>query len=321
MSEVVHTAYEGDELRALDWGRIARDAEENCAHALKKVPNLPPDVSLEAFIRTAADVGPLDHYKYFDDAAKGMIERIGITCGAPAVRAFLRAALGRTISIWVDNGRYQRLPPLCAQYHAEQLERIAHDPDVTSDWLDLGDDRFQKEFGITLMRLYVAGSHVVDPRCGISRSTVLREGLGKALPKIGLIMRLGGFKPYLQSHLHTFHLEAFNEEGRKDFYHCCTELYSLHPQCLGVFSLSWYYDPVLEQISPWLAYLRKVPLANGAHLWHVQDGGQAIIDATAKSKKRRKLYEEGKYLPRTYMLIWGRKEQIEWARAHPRAVT
>lgn len=305
-------------MRESDWEEIARQAEENCVHALAMVPNLPPDISLEGFIEAATDVGPLDHYKYFSDAARGVIECINASCGVSAARTFLRAALGRTISTWVSNGQYQRLPPLCAWFHARQLNRIAKDGDADADWLDLRSDLFQKEFGIASLRLYVAGGELVDYRCGIPRSIVLRAGAGKLMANLALMLRLGGFKPYFQSHIHAFNLDGFNEEGRNDLYRCCTELYALHPECLGMFASSWFYDPVLDQISPRLSYLRRVPLEGGAHFLYVQDGGEAIDNATAKSATRRKLYHEGKYLPKTYMLIWPRAEQIEWARAHPR---
>ena len=309
---------EGIELRTSDWKGIARQAEQNCVHALEMVPNLPPEISLEGFIQAATDVGPLDHYKYFSDAARGIVERINASCGVSAARAFLRAALGRTISTWVSAGKYQQLPPLCAYFHAKHLSRIAQDEDVDANWLDLRNDLFQKEFGIASLRLYAAGAELVDYRCGVPRSIVLRGGVGKIIGNLALMLRLGGFKPYFQSHLHAFDLESFNEEGRNDLYRCCAELYALHPECLGMFASSWFYDPALDQISPRLSYLRKIPLQGGAHFLYVQDGGEATSNATAKSPTRRKLYQEGKYLPKTYMLIWPRAEQIKWARAHPR---
>lgn len=247
-----------------------------------------------------------------------MVERIRASQGNVASRAFLRAALGRTISVWAANGRYRQLPPLCAYYHFAQLQRIANDSDAIVEWLDLADDRFQKEFGIASMRLYVAGSNVVDYRCGIPRSIVFRDGPGKALANLRVMMRFGGFRPWFQGHLHTLRPNALNEEARNDFYRGCVELYALHPKCLGMFCSSWYYDPALDEISPRLSYLITIPLAGGAHLFHVQDGREAIGNAIAKSPTRRKLYEQGRYLPKTYMIVWGRDKQIEWARTHPR---
>lgn len=305
-------------MRASDWEEIAQQAEQNCVRALAMLPDLPPDISLEGFIQAATDIGPLDHYKYFSDAARSMVERIHASGGVSAARAFLRAVLGRTISTWVSAGHYQRLPPLCACFHARQLNRIAHDFDACADWLDLRNDLFQKEFGIVSLRLYVAGAELVDYRCGVPRSIVLRGGATKVVANIIVMLRLGGFKPYFQSHIHAFNLDAFNEEGRNDLYRCCAELYALHPECLGMFGSSWFYDPVLDQISPRLSYLRTIPLEGGAHLLYAHDGGVAIANAISKSATRRRLYQERKYMPRTYMLIWGRKDQINWARAHPR---
>lgn len=305
-------------MRTTDWEGIARQAEQNCGHAFAMVPDLPADISLEGFIQAATDVGPLDHYKYFSDTARGMVERVSASCGVSAARAFLRAALGRTIGTWVSARQYERLPPLCAYFHARQLNRIAHDIDASADWLDLCDDLFQKEFGIVSLRLYVAGAELVDYRCGIPRSIVVRAGVSKIMANLAVMQRLGGFKPYFQSHLHAFNLDSFNEEGRNDLYRCCAELYALHPECLGMFGSSWFYDPVLDRISPRLSYLRTIPLAGGAHLFYVQDGGEATSSAIAKSATRRQLYEEGKYVPKTYTLVWGRKEQIKWSQAHPR---
>lgn len=306
------------ELQALNWTETARRAAENCVHALTQTRDLPPDISLEAFIHAATTVGPLTPYKYFGDAAHGIVACIQASCGTAVARAFLRAALERTVSSSASDSKYQRLPPLCAHFHYKQLQRIANDSDVAAEWLDLDNDLFQKEFGIASMRLYVAGSNLVDYRCGIPRSIVFHDGPGKVLSNLRVMMRLGGFKPYFQGHLHTFLLDALNEEGRNDFYRCCAELYALHPECLGMFCSSWFYDPALDRISPWLSYLRMIPLAGGAHLFHVQDGGEAIGNAIAKSRTRRKLYEEGKYLPRTYMIVWGKHRQIEWARLHRR---
>jgi len=313
-----YTGWGRSKLQTLDWAAIARRAEQNCADALARIEGLSPDVSLEAFIRAATAVEPYDHYKYFSDTAKGMVAHIKGTCGAPVARVFLRAALERTIGAWANDGRYQQLPPMCAHFHCKQLQRIANDSDVAAEWLDLDNDLFQKEFGIASMRLYVAGSNVVDYRCGISRSILFQSGPRKVLTNLRVLMGLGGFKPYFQGHLHAFLLDALNEEGRNDFYRCCAELYVLHPECLGMFCSSWFYDPALDLISPWLSYLRTIPLAGGAHLFHVQDGGEAIGNAIAKSRTRRKLYEERKYLPKTYMIVWGKRQQIDWARAHQR---
>lgn len=312
---------QGRAIQRPDWATIGRVAEENCASALAEINGLPSDVSLNGFIHAATRLGPLDHYKYFGGEASAIVRRVSQTCGAQSARAFLRAALGRTIGMYASRGKYHVLPSLCAYFHASHLERIARDPDICAEWLDLRSDLFQKEFGIASLRLYVAGSQLVDYRCSVPRSVVISEGVAKAFSKAFVMIRMGGFKPFFQIHTHAFNLGSFNEEGWNDCYRCCAELYELHPGCLGMFGSSWFYDPALEQISPRLGYLRKIPLGGGAHLLYVCDGGDAVSDATEKSRTRKMLYEEGKYLPKVYMLIWSRKQQTAWAARHPACAT
>lgn len=284
---------------------------------LKKLTSLPSGVTVNRFIHVANDVGPLDSYKHFSETARDMVARTAMLCGGATARMLLRAALERSISAGIERGQFQRLPPLCAQYHAAQLERISSDADVHASWLDLADDLFQKEFGIVSLRLYVAGSNLVDYRCGIPRSVIFGEGIRKMWTNLRVMRRLGGFKPYFQGHIHTFNLAALSERGRDDFYRCCVELFALYPTCLGMFCSSWYYDPDLAAISPRLSYLRAVPVAGGAHLMHVGSGGDAIANATSKSETRRRLHAAGEYTPKTFMFVWGKEEMRRWAREHP----
>src|SRR5699024_10989186 len=174
------------------------------------------DSLLKEFIGAATNLDSLDNYKYFNATAERIVEHIKGTQGASGSRAFLRAVLERTISIWISEGRYQQLPPLCARFHAAQLDRIAKDNNAAADWLDLGDDLLQKEFGIVSLRLYVAGSNLVDHRCGIPRSIIFREGLIRAFSNLRFILYRKGFKPYFQGHLHKFMLSSLSEEGRND---------------------------------------------------------------------------------------------------------
>ena len=80
----------------------------------------------------------------------------------------------------------------------------------------------------------------------------------------------------------------------------------------GVFRASWFCDPELENISPRLMYLQKTPVENGANFFYI--GEDRTGNAFAKSKTRLKLYNEGKYKPKAYLLVWPRKELIKWAK-------
>jgi hypothetical protein len=91
------------------------------------------------------------------------------------------------------------------------------------------------------------------------------------------------------------------------------ELLKINQEVKGYFATSWFYDPELEKISPRLTYLRDVITENGGKLFVKGSSPRTIRDATFKSPTRRKLYEEGKYLPTDYLIVWPRKQLIEWA--------
>lgn len=290
-----------------------RKTLEMCVQALE--PMRADVLSLiDDFIRASLVLGPLDHYKIFPAPARSIVDAFGAQHGPAALRLFLRAAIARAAAGTLASARYKALPPLTAVNQARNLLRIGQDRDAQVEWLDLNNDLFQKEFGIASLRLYAAGALLVDFRCGVPRSIVTREGVARALPKLLTMLRIGGFRPFFQLHVHKFNLDAFNEKGREECYLCCAELHDVHPEVLGTFGSSWYYDPQLATISPRLDYLRTMPTEGGAKMMFMVAGGEAIGNATSKSATRRQLYEEGKYMPSNYMMVWGRDALRAWAK-------
>lgn len=289
----------------------AGKAGDELMRSLAAIPEV--EARVAAFIQAGSDVGPRDHYKVFPAAAHAIVADLGAAHGPLLLRRFLRAVLARAVAQTVSTARYRALPPLTAANQARHLMRIAQDRDDGAEWLAIDQDLFQKEFGLATLRLYAAGAQLLDFRCGVPRSTVMKGGLAGAAGKLATMARLGGFHPYFQIHTHSFNLDAFNEAGWEECYACCAEMYAVHPEVLGMYGSSWFYDPALAAISPRLAYLRDTPCNNGAALMFVVKGGEAIANATSTSASRRALFEEGKYMPTNYMLIWGRAAQRGWA--------
>jgi hypothetical protein len=292
-------------------------AAENRQSALHRLGELPEDLSLKNFVFASLELRRYDHYKFFPTSAKNIINNVRVAVGDEGIHIYLRAALAHAVIDLIGSERFQRLPPRVSYYQMRHLSRIAADADVRADWLSIDHDLFHKEFGLATLRLYATGGEVADYRCGIPRSVIFAEGMLSAPRKLKLISKLGGFKPYFQLHMHMFDREGFTEHGRNECFRCCADLYSLHPDCLGMFGSSWYYDPALEEISPRLSYVRKIPTAGGGQLLFVGTGGDAIENSLATSPTRRKLYEDGKYTPTTYMLVWGKEAQIAWAKRSP----
>ncbi len=297
-------------------------AEEARAHARGlsvALGRLPEGVSFSGFIRDFAAVGSLDHYRHVPEAAQAMVHQLVAAQGDSASRAFLRGALGQGVAELIDSGRLEALPPRIVHHHAKHLKRIAAAIAADADWFSLDSDLFLKDCGLVTLRLYAGAAQLLDPRCGIPRSLVAKGGIGAVPANLLKFVRLGGFKPFVQIHTHLSNLDDFNEEGWNECYRCCADLYRVMPGVLGMFGSSWFYDPILADISPRLNYLRDIPVMGGAELLFVEKGGGAIGNAIATSSSRRQLYEEGKYMPTSYMLAWGRQAQSDWATRNPRA--
>lgn len=297
--------------------RLRSQAQELAEFALAQIPELPQGVTPEGFLAEASVVGPFDHYKLVPAAARQTVSAVQQHCGDAGLRAFLRAVLATGVAQVVVSPAFQELPARVAIDHLRHMARIAADVSYDADWLSVDNDLFQKELGLVTLRLYAAGAQLVDPRCGLPRSLIWRGGWAASLRKALDLHAMGAVRPWLQIHTHRFNLDAFNEAGWDECYRCCADLYRLHPETFGMFGGSWFYDPVLQDISPKLAYLRERPAAGGARLWLYERGGDAIDNALATSPTRRKLHDEGKYLPTSYMLIWPKADQIRWAKQHP----
>lgn len=268
---------------------------------------------IDSFITEAYSVPEFSHYKVFSTTSLEKVKKIETAFGKNAVKIFLRLALLRAVVKTIEIAVIDSLPERLKSNQYKQLHRISESSDTSCEWLSPGSDIFQKEFGLATMRLYAAGCQVVDVRCGLPRSIIFKQGLFGVPELLWKILRLGGVKPLFQIHVHKLNLDNFNEAGREECYLCCVELYQLYPQALGMFGASWFYDPALDDVSPKLSYLRSVPEKNGAFVVFINEGDDARENALQKSASRRKLYEDGMYTPRHYMLIWPKKCQIKWA--------
>lgn len=305
---------------SVDTQSIRTAATEVRGHMLARLA-MDEQPRLEQFVTAATTLGPYDAYKVYSADARRIAEEVRKAHGADGLRYFLHASIMHALADTLASGRFARLSKRVQEQQLGQFRRMVSKVDAGAEWLDLDHDLFHKEFGIASLRLYVAGAQLVDPRCGIPRSLMVRGAPADWLRKIRLIVSLGGFRPYFQIHTHKFMLETFNEEGWNECYRCCADLYDVHPEVLGMYGSSWFYDPVLDAISPRLAYLRSVPQNGGASLLFVAAGGDAINNSVATSPTRKALYDEGKYLPKSYMLIWGKEEQIVWANQVPHSAS
>lgn len=178
-------------------------------------------------------------------------------------------------------------------------------------WGEYTDDVYWKDLGIARQQLFPAGPIVVEAYSGFGFKQGLSRHLFQSISFLKLLLISGGRRGYYQIHTHTQLLSEFNEKGWVNAYTGIAEMLIKYRNIKGVFGAAWFRDPQVAKISPRLTYLHKTPSENGAKLFYAGDDFSG--NAFAKSKTRLKLYNEGKYVPKSYLMIWPRKELIAWA--------
>lgn len=158
-----------------------------------------------------------------------------------------------------------------------------------------------------------AGAQIVDLRCWLPRSFYRFQGMKENLRCLLFVrFQLGGLGPLFRIHTDTRNLVDFNESGWNDCYARIVELLEVMPEVKGMVGTSWFYDPQLEKISPKLDYLCKIPMGGGAFLRIDGSGDVHTERAISRSPTRKRLYEEGKFLPVCATLIWSKKDIVRW---------
>ncbi|MBC8876207.1 MAG: hypothetical protein H8E44_42820 [Planctomycetes bacterium] len=176
--------------------------------------------------------------------------------------------------------------------------------------------KFCKELAICTRRFIPAGVQKVHLH-GLPKKCLLRKRPRELRSAVRLFAELGGLKPLYEMHLHVRDRKAmalFNPEGWTQFYRTVADLLEMHPRVKGAFGSGWLFDPQLEHISSELAYLRHLVADNGGTVFGLGlCDARATKDATRMSPVRKRLYVDGKYTPRDYLVVWPRKPLIAWA--------
>ena len=202
------------------------------------------------------------------------------------------------------------LESLCEQLYRIALELVAGTPLHTR----LVDAVFLKELGICRLEVLPCKSLIVDKNSGVPRRLAFSGGIGQTLRVLRLIaLTRVRLRPYFEIHAHTPMINHFNPPGWDHCYRLVAVLLRRYPEYRGLVGGSWFFDPEVSRISPHLEYLIRRPQAAGAVFFRVGTSQSDIDNATAKSRHRRKLYEDGKYVPTSYFMVWPREQLLEWA--------
>ena len=239
-------------------------------------------------------------------------EQIRHQLGEDAVGRFNRMLLCELISTAEDRVLKRQLPESIIQEYVEAFGRVLNKIDeISSAYSDPYDDTALKDLGICSQTMIPAGYCVMDIAGGMVRELFFAGGLRQFLKFFWIyVVRYRHSGPFLFSHFHDEHREKFSPEGRIATFKIIAQLMTARTEFKALVGTAWYLDPEVASISPHLAYVRALPEENGAYFFR---GQPEIHRGAFTSKTRRRLYEEGKYVPRPYTMVWPRERLISWA--------
>ncbi|HOI05586.1 MAG TPA: hypothetical protein PK213_00480 [Deltaproteobacteria bacterium] len=178
------------------------------------------------------------------------------------------------------------------------------------------EDRFLRELGVCSLRVIPAGAQKIS-LSPLPMVFLFREGVSQFISGMSfLLFDLKGFKRFYSMHTDShdpYLISEFNADGWRRYLVRTAELLKLNPTVSGMFGRSWFIDPQLEKISPKVCYVRRLVFESGGRIFYAGPAVDGIQDAVYKSPTRKKLYDDGKYIPREYIGIWPRKKLIGWA--------
>jgi len=172
-------------------------------------------------------------------------------------------------------------------------------------------DAFAKELAICLHRLIPAGGQLVDPGGAFPRRLLIRRPNRETRAAIRyLLLSAGGFTPFAIFHTSLFQRHWFTPAGWEFTFRCLPAVFRSYPHLKGLLASSWFYDPLMRDISPELNFVREIPQRWGAIFVYVGPEPGADSDALLLSKYRRELFEAGKYTPQKYAFVVSRKDVL-----------
>jgi len=198
---------------------------------------------------------------------------------------------------------------------AASLDRVA--TRSSTPRLSIGSSRFVTLCKIVTGRRFPAGQFDWEIS-GVPRSALLRVPRSRLPSVLAFVaFRMGGVGPVMFSHLSPFRTnKALDEAEANRSYARMARTLERQPHVKGFAAWSWFRSPGTHAVSPHLAWLSRVFLEHGGFVSEAGPDDPAH-GALHRSATRRRLYEQGEYVPTKGLVMWPRRAMIEWARSRP----
>jgi hypothetical protein len=232
-------------------------------------------------------------------------------------RAFERTLLLRAMRISVRQLETYPVDPSVRRLYEEEVRAVEAPAPAALSRFDLVKNIFVALAKIATLRRFPAGQMTWEVS-GIPRSWLAKVPL-RSMPRVAqYLLKLGGLGPAFVPHLNAMRKDRaalVERETNRSWYRMAQSM-KLQPQVVGLVASSWLHSPDTMRVSPHLAAFSGALLEGGALLirHHRADLDCGVFH---RSPERKKLYEDGSFIPTHGMVIWPRREMLAWADAHP----
>lgn len=271
------------------------------------------------YIRDLRSFDPYAGYRRLPGRVVDQCRRIVDQYGPESLEQYHRLLLATLLDSIETRLSLLKIPAALTAQTLEFASRILEDvKKPRRGYFQHENDRFAKDLAVCRLKLLVCGPEVVDLHSGFPRSYLGIPPRTQILTRALFFARATrGFRPFYETHMDRRLIKFFSPEGYSRCYRSLAELLAMNPGVKGVmFGASWFVDPKLDEISPELSYLRTVPTENGARLFPAPTTERAMRDAVRLSPIRQRLFNEGKYTPQSYIIVWPRQSLIDWSYDH-----
>ena len=273
--------------------------------------------TIETFIAHLDGLPKTESYIHVSDENKQLWSAIQQSGGENSLADFNKCILLDLIGNFLERTRKSehKFPAsIINQFHINFQRILSEINSIDDEHYKPSNDLFLKDLGICRLKLIPVGPRLIESNCGYSRNILLSGGWNQFFKFLYFFIFIErNNNGFYQTHVHLSLVKHFNPEEIHESYLRIAELLILNPSVKGLFGASWYYDPALVKVSPHLAYLRTQQEENGA--WVFYSEPETSENPFSKSKKRKKMFEEGKYQPKIYLCIWPRKSILAYSKS------
>jgi hypothetical protein len=240
-----------------------------------------------------------------------------LTEGPESAGAFERAILLRALRISAARLATYPVDSSVRRLYDEEVRIVEVPTPAAMTRFDLSKNIFVALAKIATLRRFPAGQMTWEVS-GIPRSW-LPKVPPASLPRVAqYLFKLGGLGPAFVPHLNATRKDRaalLERETNRSWYRMALSM-KQQPAIRGLVASSWLHSPDTMRVSPHMTGFSRALLDNGALLirHHRADPDCGVF---YRSPERKKLYDEGQFVPTHGLVIWPRREMLAWAEAHP----